>query len=151
MSRINAIFNSSEILDERLKMQEWIWQAEKWTNFTWLDSIILPKTRQIHQKIGILLGQSQHDLAKEQFTLDRKVVGVIHAIRSILSYRNLSHKKSPTSCRAFSYRGARLTDLVLPIPCAIFLFLFSGNIQFPYVFIIGLMLWITNPQSLKSM
>ena len=94
MSRINAIFNSSEILDERLKMQEWIWQAEKWTNFTWLDSIILPKTRQIHQKIGILLGQSQHDLAKEQFTLDRKVVGVIHAIRSILSYRYLSNKKA---------------------------------------------------------
>ncbi|MFW1916276.1 hypothetical protein ACG9ZJ_21750, partial [Acinetobacter sp. ULE_I064] len=40
-----------------------------------------------------------------------------------------------------------LTDLVLPIPCAIFLFLLSGNIQFPYVFIIGLMLWITNPQN----
>ena len=74
MSRINAILNSSEILDERLKMQEWIWQAEKWTKFTWLDSIILPKTRQIHQKIGILLGQSQHDLAKEQFTLDTLLV-----------------------------------------------------------------------------
>lgn len=28
------------------------------------------KTRKIHQKIGMLLGQSQHDLAKEQFTLD---------------------------------------------------------------------------------
>lgn len=77
MSRINAIFNSSEILDERLKMQEWIWQSEDWTNFTWLDSIILPKTRQIHQKIGILLGQSQHDLAKEQFTLDTLLANLV--------------------------------------------------------------------------
>lgn len=77
MSRINAIFNSSEILDERLKMQEWIWQAENWTNFTWLDSIILPKTRQIHQKIGILLGKSQHDLAKEQFTLETLLANLV--------------------------------------------------------------------------
>ena len=50
-------------------MQDWIWQSDNWVNFTWEDEIILPKTRQIHQKIGILLGQSQHDLAKEQFTL----------------------------------------------------------------------------------
>ena len=49
MSRISAIFNSSEILDD-LNMQEWIWQADDWTNFTWSDSIILPRTRQIHQK-----------------------------------------------------------------------------------------------------
>lgn len=51
-------------------MQGWIWQTNNWTNFRWEDEIILPKTRQIHQKIGILLGQSQHDLAKEQFTLN---------------------------------------------------------------------------------
>ena len=51
-------------------MQKWIWQTNNWTNFTWKDEIILPKTRKIHQKIGMLLGQSQHDLAKEQFTLD---------------------------------------------------------------------------------
>ncbi|MBF7686491.1 Fic family protein [Acinetobacter sp. B10A] len=58
-------------------MQEWIWQTENWTNFTWLDSIILPKTRQIHQKIGVLLGQSQHDLAKEQFTLDTLLANLV--------------------------------------------------------------------------
>ena len=77
VSRISAIFNSSEILGERLKMQKWIWQAENWTNFTWLDSVILPKTRQIHQKIGIILGQSQHDLAKEQFTLDTLLANLV--------------------------------------------------------------------------
>ena len=58
-------------------MQKWIWQAENWTNFTWQDSTILPKTRQIHQKIGILLGQSQHDLAKEQFTLDTLLANLV--------------------------------------------------------------------------
>ncbi|MDN5513570.1 MAG: Fic family protein [Acinetobacter sp.] len=58
-------------------MQKWIWQAENWTNFTWLDSVILPKTRQIHQKIGIILGQSQHDLAKEQFTLDTLLANLV--------------------------------------------------------------------------
>lgn len=58
-------------------MQEWIWQAENWTKFTWEDSVILPKTRQIHQKIGILLGQSQHDLAKKQFTLDTLLANLV--------------------------------------------------------------------------
>lgn len=58
-------------------MQEWIWQTNNWTNFTWEDEIILPKTRQIHQKIGILLGQSQHDLAKQQFTLDTLLANLI--------------------------------------------------------------------------
>lgn len=28
-------------------MNEWIWQANNWTNFTWKDEIILPKTRKI--------------------------------------------------------------------------------------------------------
>lgn len=58
-------------------MNEWIWQANNWTNFTWKDEIILPKTRKIHQKIGILLGQSQHDLAKEQFTLDTLLANLV--------------------------------------------------------------------------
>lgn len=58
-------------------MQEWIWQAENWTNFTWEDSIILPKTRQVHQKIGMLLGQSQYDLAKEQLTLDTLLTNLV--------------------------------------------------------------------------
>ncbi len=58
-------------------MQEWIWQAENWTDFTWQDEIILPKTRQIHQKIGILLGQSQYDLAKEQFTLNTLLANLV--------------------------------------------------------------------------
>ncbi|MBJ7435073.1 MAG: Fic family protein [Acinetobacter sp.] len=58
-------------------MQEWIWQIENWTNFTWNDEVILPKTRQIHQKIGVLLGQSQHDLAKEQFTLDTLLANLV--------------------------------------------------------------------------
>ena len=58
-------------------MQEWIWQAENWTNFTWEDSVILPKTRLIHQKIGNLLGQSQYDLAKEQLTLDTLLANLV--------------------------------------------------------------------------
>ena len=58
-------------------MNKWIWQANNWTNFTWEDEIILPKTRKIHQKIGILLGQSQHDLAKEQFTLDTLLANLV--------------------------------------------------------------------------
>jgi Fic family protein len=60
-----------------IKMQDWIWQSDNWINFTWEDEIILPKTRQIHQKIGILLGQSQHDLAKEQFTLDTLLANLV--------------------------------------------------------------------------
>ena len=56
-------------------------------------------------------------------------------------------KKARHPVGLFSFRVVSLTDLVLPIPCAIFLFLFSRNIQFPYVFIIGLMPWITNPQN----
>lgn len=78
MSRIYAIFSSSWKSSKwRFKMQEWIWQTNNWTNFTWEDEIILPKTRQIHQKIGILLGQSQHDLAKEQFTLNTLLANLV--------------------------------------------------------------------------
>ena len=55
--------------------------------------------------------------------------------------------KKPDILSGFFISGARLTDLVLPIPCAIFLFLLSGDIQFPYVFIIGLVPWITNQQN----
>lgn len=58
-------------------MHKWIWQAENWTYFIWENSIILPKVRQIHQKIGILLGQSQYDLAKEQFTLDTLLANLV--------------------------------------------------------------------------
>ena len=57
-----------------------------------------------------LLKQVRRQLLVIYLTYLRKVVSsnwkvgdVIHAIRSILSYRNLSHKKSPTCCRAFSY------------------------------------------------
>lgn len=60
-----------------IKMQNWIWQSDNWINFTWEDETILPKTRQIHQKIGILLGQSQYDLAKEQFTLDTLLANLV--------------------------------------------------------------------------
>ena len=66
-----------KVLSGGFKMQEWIWQTNNWTNFIWEDEIILPKTRQIHQKIGILLGQSQHDLAKEQFTLDTLLANLV--------------------------------------------------------------------------
>lgn len=58
-------------------MKQWIWQIENWTAFTWDDPIILPKTRLIHQKIGMLLGQNQHDLAKEQFTLDTLLANLV--------------------------------------------------------------------------
>ncbi|MHA3060031.1 Fic family protein [Acinetobacter sp. ANC 4636] len=58
-------------------MNEWIWQTNNWTNFTWKDEIILPKTRKIHQKIGMLLGHSQHDLAKKQFTLDTLLANLV--------------------------------------------------------------------------
>ncbi|MHA3080178.1 Fic family protein [Acinetobacter sp. ANC 5502] len=58
-------------------MNEWIWQMNNCTNFTWKDEIILPKTRKIHKKIGVLLGQSQHDLAKEQFTLDTLLANLV--------------------------------------------------------------------------
>ncbi|MFH4156773.1 Fic family protein [Acinetobacter bereziniae] len=58
-------------------MQDWIWQSDNWINFTWEDETILPKTRQIHQKIGILLGQSQYELAKEQFTLDTLLANLV--------------------------------------------------------------------------
>ncbi|KCX50145.1 hypothetical protein J541_4600, partial [Acinetobacter pittii] len=35
--------------------------------------------------------------------------------------------KKPDILSGFFISGARLTDLVLPIPCAIFLFLLSGD------------------------
>lgn len=58
-------------------MNDWIWQAKDWTNFQWQDEIILPKTRQIHQKIGRLLGQSEYEVAKEQFTLDTLLANLV--------------------------------------------------------------------------
>ena len=78
MSQINVIFGSPrKYFKQRSKMYKWIWQTDNWTNFTWEDEIILPKTRHIHQKIGMLLGQSQNDLAKEQFTLDTLLANLV--------------------------------------------------------------------------
>ena len=56
---------------------EWIWKQPNWTTFTWKDENILPLTRHIHQKIGILLGQSQHNPAKEHLTLDNLIANLV--------------------------------------------------------------------------
>ncbi|OUY05867.1 Fic family protein [Acinetobacter populi] len=58
-------------------MYNWIWQQPDWTAFTWQDEIILPLTRHIHQKIGILLGQSQHDPEKDHLTLDNLIANLV--------------------------------------------------------------------------
>lgn len=56
---------------------DWIWKQPNWTTFTWKDENILPLTRHIHQKIGILLGQSQHNAEKEQLTLDNLIANLV--------------------------------------------------------------------------
>lgn len=58
-------------------MQDWIWQQENWTNFYWQDERVLPITRHIHQKIGILLGQSQYETDKTQLTLDNLLANLV--------------------------------------------------------------------------
>lgn len=58
-------------------MYNWIWQQPDWTAFTWQDEIILPLTRHIHQKIGILLGQSQYDPEKDHLTLDNLIANLV--------------------------------------------------------------------------
>lgn len=56
---------------------DWIWKQPNWTAFTWKDEKILPLTRHIHQKIGILLGQSQHNPEKEHLTLDNLIANLV--------------------------------------------------------------------------
>ncbi len=56
---------------------DWIWEQLNWTTFTWKDESILPLTRHIHQKIGILLGQSQHNPEKEYLTLDNLIANLV--------------------------------------------------------------------------
>ncbi|MGA4854470.1 Fic family protein [Acinetobacter haemolyticus] len=56
---------------------DWIWKKTNWTTFTWKDENILPLTRHIHQKIGILLGQSQHNPEKEYLTLDNLIANLV--------------------------------------------------------------------------
>ena len=56
---------------------DWIWKQPNWTTFTWKDENILPLTRHIHQKIGILLGQSQHNPEKAQLTLDNLIANLV--------------------------------------------------------------------------
>ncbi|OJU53224.1 MAG: cell filamentation protein Fic [Acinetobacter sp. 39-4] len=56
---------------------DWIWKQPNWTSFTWKDEKILPLTRHIHQKIGILLGQSQHNPEKEHLTLDNLIANLV--------------------------------------------------------------------------
>lgn len=56
---------------------DWIWKQPNWTSFTWKDENILPLTRHIHQKIGILLGQSQHNPEKEYLTLDNLIANLV--------------------------------------------------------------------------
>ena len=55
----------------------WVWKQPNWTSFTWKDESILPLTRHIHQKIGILLGQSQHNPEKEYLTLDNLIANLV--------------------------------------------------------------------------
>lgn len=56
---------------------DWIWKQPNWTTFTWKDENILPLTRHIHQKIGILLGQSQHNSEKDHLTLDNLIANLV--------------------------------------------------------------------------
>ena len=51
-------------------MTTWIWQQPQWPNFTWSDAKILPKLRQLHQKIGFLLGQSSYDGQSIELSLE---------------------------------------------------------------------------------
>ena len=56
---------------------DWIWKQPNWTTFTWKDENTLPLTRHIHQKIGILLGQSQHNPEKAHLTLDNLIANLV--------------------------------------------------------------------------
>ena len=80
-------------------MKQWIWQHPNWPNFTWTDESILPTTRLIHQKIGILLGQSSHDPEQAQQSLDTLLANLVassaieneplnvYSLRSSLAHR----------------------------------------------------------------
>ncbi|WP_336943222.1 Fic family protein [Acinetobacter modestus] len=56
---------------------DWIWKQPDWTKFTWKEEKILPLTRHIHQKVGILLGQSQYNPEKDHLTLDNLIANLV--------------------------------------------------------------------------
>ncbi|WP_026470545.1 Fic family protein [Alkanindiges illinoisensis] len=63
-------------------MKEWIWQQVEWNTFnwpefSWSDAMILPKTWLIHQKIGLLLGQTSHDPQQAQQSLDTLLANLV--------------------------------------------------------------------------
>lgn len=58
-------------------MTTWIWQQPQWPNFTWSDAKILPKLRQLHQKIGFLLGQSSYDGQSIELSLETLLSNII--------------------------------------------------------------------------
>lgn len=63
-------------------MKQWIWQQIGWSTasypeFRWSDGLILPKTRLIHQKLGLLLGQTCHDPEQTQQSLDTLLANLV--------------------------------------------------------------------------
>jgi Fic family protein len=63
-------------------MKQWIWQQIGWSTasypeFRWSDALILPKTRLIHQKIGLLLGQTCHESEQSQQSLDTLLANLV--------------------------------------------------------------------------
>ena len=58
-------------------MKKWIWQQPDWTQFSWNETIIVPKTRQLHLKIGMLLGHDAESIQKQKLTLDALVNNLI--------------------------------------------------------------------------
>ena len=46
-------------------------------NYVWWLDLETAQPRHIHQEIGILLGQSQHNLGKDHFTLDNLIANLV--------------------------------------------------------------------------
>lgn len=94
-------------------MQKWIWQRKNWTEFRWQDGLILPKSRLIHKKMGVILGQSQCTLDIENWFIENLVMelGASFAIENeslngSLLYASLAESfeiKGGQSCRKDTY------------------------------------------------
>jgi len=56
---------------------QWIWQAQKWPQFSWQQSVIQPQLRAVQLKAGLLLGKAAGNNDDQQQTLDALLQNVI--------------------------------------------------------------------------
>ncbi|NVO72538.1 DUF4172 domain-containing protein, partial [Photobacterium damselae] len=58
----------------------WIWQQQDWPTFTWDNSVVEPRLREVRLKQGILLGKMTSQLQDATKTmLDTLLTNIIHS------------------------------------------------------------------------